>query len=403
MNAPVLRLTYEEYPWEVSPEVAHRVGSMETQRLTRPYKAAVPVSVADLDLLPLISRQAREAAADASAEIVEFESEMSALPAPMPAILLRTESASSSRIENLTAGARRIAAATLGVDNHENALLIAANVAAMRAALAHPDVTSSADVLTLHRALLEHSQPDIAGNFRTQQVWIGGSSLSPHDSTFVPPHHSRLPTCIDDLIAFIGRRDIPPLIHSALAHAQFETLHPFVDGNGRVGRALIHSMLTRGIPLRSSTVPVSAGLLTDQQGYFAALTSYRDGNPSAIVSAVSHGALSAIDNGRILARELRDVRKGWLERITARSDSIAWRLVDLLFTQPVVNAEFIAAQLDVSDRGARNALDLLEHAGVLRRTQTRQERRRNVVWQADELLTAMDAFAARAGRRTAGK
>jgi len=211
MNAPDLRLTYKEYPWEVSPEVAHKVGSMETQRLTRPYKAAVPVSVADLDLFPLISRQAREAAADASAEIVEFETEMSALPAPMPAILLRTESASSSRIENLTAGARRIAAATLGVDNHENALLIAANVAAMRAALAHPDVTSPADVLTLHRALLEHSQPDIAGNFRTQQVWIWGSSLSPHGSTFVPPHHSLLPTFMTDLIAFIERRDIPPL------------------------------------------------------------------------------------------------------------------------------------------------------------------------------------------------
>src|SRR5690625_896676 len=327
-------------------------------------------------MLPLISRQAREAAAAASAQIVEFDSEMFALPAPMPAIL--------------------------GVNSHENALLIAANVIAMQAALAHPDVSSPEDVLTLHRVLLEHSQPDIAGSFRTQQVWVGGNALSAHGSTFVPPHHSMLPRFMGDLIAFIGRRDIPPLIHSALAHAQFETLHPFVDGNGRVGRALIHSMLTRGIPLRSSTIPVSAGLLTDQQGYFAALTSYRDADPSAIVSAVSHGALGAIDNGRILARELGDIRQGWMERISARSDSIAWRLVELLFTQPVVNAEFIAAQLEVSDRGARDALDLLEHAGVLRRTQTRQERQRNVIWQADELLTAMDAFAARADRRATG-
>src|SRR5699024_10994430 len=231
----------------------------------------------------LISRQAREAAAAASAQIVEFDSQMSALPAPMPAILLRTESASSSRIENLTAGARRIAAAALGVDNHENALLIAANVTAMRAALAHPDVASPADVLTLHRALLEHSQPDIAGSFRTQQVWVGGNALSPHGSTFIPPHHSRLPRFMDDLIAFIGRRDVPPLIHSALAHAQFETLHPFVDGNGRVGRALIHSMLTRGIPLRSSIVPVSAGLLTDPQGYFNPPTTYRDVAQTSVV------------------------------------------------------------------------------------------------------------------------
>src|SRR5690625_4760427 len=134
-STPGLRLTYEEYPWEVSPKVAHLVGSLETQRLTRPYKAAVPVAVADLDLLPLISRQAREAATGASAQIVEFDAEMSALPAPIPAIL--------------------------GLNSHENALLIAANVAAMRSALAHLDATSPEDVLTLHRVLLEHSQPDI--------------------------------------------------------------------------------------------------------------------------------------------------------------------------------------------------------------------------------------------------
>lgn len=161
-------------------------------------------------------------------------------------------------------------------------------------------------------------------------------------------------------------------------------------------------MLTAGIPLRSSTIPISAGLLTDPQGYFAALTSYREGDPSPIVSTLSYGALSAIDNGRVLARELSDVRQEWITRIKARSDSIAWRLVDLLFTQPVVNAEFVARKLGVSDRGARNAIDMLEAAAALQRTHTRQQRRRNVVWQADALLAAMDSFAARAGRRLPG-
>lgn len=402
MGTSPLRLSYEEHPWEVSPPVSHRIGSLETQRLARPYKAAVPVPVASVDLLPLISRDAREAAAAAASKIVEFDSEMADSPAPMPAILLRTESASSSRIENLTAGARRIAAATLGVEDHENALLIADNVNAMRVALTHPDLTSPEDLLNLHRALLEHSQPEIAGQFRAQQVWIGGGSLSPHGSTFIPPHHTRVPGLIDDLLTFIARRDIPPLIHSALAHAQFETIHPFEDGNGRVGRVLIHSMLALGVPLKSSTIPVSAGLLTDPEGYFSALTAYRDGDPSAIVSAVSHGALEAIENGRVLARELLTIREGWSSRVDARSDSIAWTLIDLLFTQPVVNAGFVATRLGVSDRGARNALDLLENAGVLRRTQTRQERRRNVVWHSDELLNALDSFAARAGRRRPG-
>lgn len=209
---PRLRLDYEDYAWEVSPEVAHRLGSLESRRLSRHYQAAVPVRVADLDLLPLVSREARQVAAAATTEIVAFDSEMSGLPTPMPAILLRTESASSSRIENLTAGARRIAAATLGVDNHKTAMLIAANVAAMREALAHPLVTAPEDFLALHRALLQQSQPDIAGTIRSEQVWIGGSSLSPHGSAFVPPHHSRLPNLLDDLISFIQRQDIPPLI-----------------------------------------------------------------------------------------------------------------------------------------------------------------------------------------------
>lgn len=402
MSSPTLQLAYEEHPWEVSAEVAQRLGSLETHRIERPYRAAVPVHVAELDLVPLLSLKARQLAAEVTAKIVEFDSQMSRLSTPMPAILLRTESASSSQIEHLTAGARRIAAATLGVDDHKNALLISANVAAMRTALAHPNLNAFEDILRLHRALLEHSEPEIAGKFRDQQVWIGGSSLSPHGSEFTPPHHTRVPDLIHDLLAFIGRRDIPPLIHSALAHAQFETIHPFEDGNGRVGRALIHSMLSRGIPLESSTIPVSAGLLTDTQSYFNALTTYREGNPSTIVSIVSKGALQAIENGRILAQELNTTREQWVTSVNARSDSIAWPLIDLLFTQPVVNAEFVSTNLSVSDRGARNAIDLLEDAGVLRRTQTRQDRRRNVVWQSDQILDALDSFAARAGRRTPG-
>lgn len=401
-TTPLLQLSYEPHEWAVSEELAHRLGAIESRRLSRTYNAAVPVQISNLDLLPLVTPEAREIAAVATAEIVTFDSEMARLPMPMPAILLRTESASSSKIENLTAGARRIAAATLGVDDHDNAQLIAANMAAMRAALAHPQVDSPADILIVHQAILGSTRPDIAGTFRSQQVWIGGSSLSPHAAAFIPPHHERLPELLKDVVKFINRRDLPPLIHSALAHAQFETIHPFEDGNGRVGRVLIHTMLTKRVPLFSSTIPVSAGLLVDPQGYFSALTKFRDGDPSEIVSTVSHGALSAISNGRALARELSEISEEWAASVKARSDSTAWRALELLLTQPVVNAEYLARSLEISDRGARNAIGVLEAAGVLRQTHTRQERRRNVIWQADAVLTAMDAFAARAGRRVPG-
>jgi Fic/DOC family len=91
--------------------------------------------------------------------------------------------------------------------------------------------------------LLRGSQPEHAGKWRDQPVWIGGGDLSPHNADFVPPHHSRVEPAIADLVRFMDRDDMPPLVQAAIAHAQFETIHPFPDGNGRTGRALVQSLL----------------------------------------------------------------------------------------------------------------------------------------------------------------
>src|SRR5690606_3022164 len=136
------------------------------------------------------------------------------------------------------------------------------------------DRLDSASILAMHRALLADVDPDHAGRWRTEQVWIGGGHLDPHLADFIPPHHTRVPAAVDDLVAFVDRDDVPVLAHAALAHAQFETIHPFTDGNGRTGRALVQAMLRRGRLTRSVTVPVSAGLLADPGAYFAALTAY---------------------------------------------------------------------------------------------------------------------------------
>ena len=106
--------------------------------------------------------------------------------------------------------------------------------------------------------------------------------------------------------------------------------------------------------------------------------------------------MAATVNGRRLADDVMGLRAAFQDQIKARSDSAAWRLVDALFAQPVVNADYVAATLAVSDRGARNAIAVLERAGVL---QPSTSARRHRVWQAPQVLVAMDAFAARAGRR----
>ncbi|TNM64561.1 Fic family protein [Streptomyces sp. NP160] len=375
------------------------------ERHRGPYRAAVVPLIAQAS--PQVSAAASALAEEAAAEVARFDAEQAGGAAgpddddggsgPLPFLLLRSESASSSQIEGLTSGARAIAVAELGGGATRNAELVLGNVRSMQAALALADDLTPDALLAMQRALLEASAPSIAGRWRTEQVWIGGDTYGPHGAEFVPPHHEDVPGLIDDLVAFSARGDVQVLVHAALAHAQFETVHPFADGNGRTGRALVHALLRRRGLARRVTVPVSAGLLTDVGGYFDALTAYRGGDVDPIVEVLARGALAAVVNGRQLAAELRAARARWDDVVVARRDSAAWRLADLLLRQPVVDSATIARELGISPANAARPLAPLVEAGVVRETTGRDRGR---LWQADEVLAALDAFAARAGRRS---
>lgn len=246
----------------------------------------------------------------------------------------------------------------------------------------------------MHEALLGASRPEWVGHWRNQQVWIGGRN-SPHTAKFVPPHHERVPAAMDDLVAFIAREDIPPFVQAALGHAQFETIHPFPDGNGRVGRALIHALLRGKGLTRHVTVPVSAGLLNNTDTYFEALDEYRNGDPVAIVQRLSDAAFSAIGNGRVLVEDLQWLRAEWGVALKARSNSSAWKLLDLLVRHPVINSPLVQRELGVATVNALRAIDRLTAVGILKEVSGNH---RNQVWEASEVLTALDAFAERAGR-----
>ncbi len=390
-------LSWEERPWQSSlpPDLLSR-SARETLR--QPYRAAVVPAIADLDVhLP---RAAAAAAEGASALIRDFDAEAGGDVAPFSAILLRSESASSSQIENLTSGAKQIALAEIGEDARRNATQIVGNVHAMQAAIDLSDSVDGPAILAMHRALLESTEPEVAGRWRTEQVWIGGTAISPHGAAFVAPHPDRVGAAVDDLVAFAARDDLPPLVHAALTHAQFETIHPFPDGNGRTGRALIHALLRRRGLTRSVTVPVSAGLLVDTRAYFDALTAYREGDPAAIVHELARATDDAVTNGRLLLADLRAARDEWRARIRARSDSAAWRLVDLVLRQPVITTATVQRELGISHTNAMRAIEHLVEAGALEEV---GGRRRSVLWQAGQVLTALDGFAARAGRRGLGQ
>ncbi|MCG5432606.1 Fic family protein [Mycobacterium sp. MYCO198283] len=354
----------------------------------------MPANIADLVLeLPSFVLADAESA---SREIARFDAELGGEIAPFASVLLRSESAASSQIENLTASARAIGEAELpGGKSKRNAAMVVANTAAMQAAVTLSDTLNADSIRTMHRALMINDPRHTPGEFRTEPVWIGSGS-TPIGATFVGPRHELIPGAIGDLIAFAYRADVPALPQIAVSHAQFETIHPFTDGNGRTGRALVQAMLRNKGLTRQVTVPVSAGLLADTGAYFAALTSYRDGDAAPIVESFSRATILAIANGRQLVVELREIRENWNGVISARSDSAVWKVADLLTRRPVLNAVLLAQELGIESTNAHRYLNPLTKAGILIETTNGP---RNRVWRSPEVLAALDAFAERAGRR----
>ena len=199
-----------------------------------------------------------------------------------------------------------------------------------------------------------------------------------------------------DLVQFCARTDVPVLAHAALAHAQFETIHPFPDGNGRTGRALFHSMLRRGGLTRNVTVPVSAGLLSDTERYFHALGRYRQGDADAIVLAFADAVFAGINNGRTLVAELQEVSAHWESVVPSRRGSAGASLRTFLLQQPVVTVQMLADELGVSLVSASTAIGRYVDAGVLVQT---NNFKRNRIWHSPDVLAALDRFGARARRR----
>ena len=392
-------VTWETLPWE-NHGSAQPLTRAQRATIRPTYEAAVPAEIASLDVA--IEPVVLAASDDARAEIARFDAELSMiLPgaeiAPLSAVLLRTESASSSQIENITAGAKALALAELGVVRYgSNAGLVAANVDAMNRAIELADDVTPEGILAIHEALMRgqtHAQP---GQFRTEQVWIGGASSSPHAAAFVPPHHSRVEAAIADLCAFIERTDAPLLAQAAIAHAQFETIHPFNDGNGRTGRALVHAMLKHGGATTRTTVPVSAGLLTDTDSYFAALTAYRNGDPSRIVERFAAAALAAIGNGRTLAGDLVRIHETWSRTLDVRRTAAVWQVLPLLLSQPAVTSTVVQQATGLSQPAADNVIKQLRESGILTKASGTQ---RYLVWVTTDVTKTLDEFAARARRR----
>ncbi len=362
---------------------------------SREYEASVPAEIVQcqVDLPDAVVTAAEEA----GRELSRFDAELGHRVASFGPVLLRSEAAASSQIEQLTASARAILTAELTGHAARNATLIANNTAALTAAIGLADDITADAIAKMHKVLMVGQVQHTPSEWRAEPVWIGTSSRSPVGADFVAPRWERVPDLIEDLVAFSRRLDVGALTLTAISHAQFETIHPFTDGNGRTGRALAQALLRyRGVT-RAVAVPVSAGLLADVDGYHAALTAYRTGDLEPIVASFAEASLRAVTNARQLVAEIDAIVDGWRTRVKARSDSGVWRVLEVIARTPVVDAALVASALGIKTQNAYPLLRDLTAQGILN---AKTEHRFGTVWRSDEVLKAIDRFAERAGRRS---
>ena len=385
-------MTFETCTWKRDPDELAFVSKSRRRKILSTYEAAVPVSIADLEieLGPALSRRL----AEAEVLMARFDQAQEARGYSLPALILRSESSSSSQIERLTSSARNVALAELSEKAPSNARLIAGNIAAMREALAQQGALDVESICAVHDILMKGTG-EVCG-LREEQVWIGGTPYSPHGATFVPPHPSRLRGCLDDLMRFSQREDISPLAKAAVFHAQFETIHPFTDGNGRTGRALMHRMLAHDEALMHAVLPISAGLLHDVDTYVRALDAYHEGRIEPVVACLADAVELAVVLGTRIASDADAVLAAWHVANGDRSDSASHRLPALLVEQPVVNTAYVARRLGVSDRTARTLVGEACDRGILDKM---GNARRGAYYQATDLIDILEAASSVQGIR----
>jgi Fic family protein len=319
-------------------------------------------------------------------------------------MLLRSEALSSSRIEGLEMNVRRLleveALNELGVSHRANSVEeeVLGNIEAMREAMnigTRSEVMTLDDVLSMHAALLRHTRlAEYGGALRTTQNWIGGSWYNPLGARYVPPIAERVELLMTDLVSFLETSQLPVVATAAIAHAQLETIHPFVDGNGRTGRALVHAVLRRGGLSTRVVAPISLVLLALKGQYYEALESYRfDSNDessrtisqtaSSWIEFFCHAVQLACERACAYDERMMAVRGRWEAAVHPRLGSATQQLLDALPGNPVISVRSVVRITGKSYPAARAAVRMLEESGILVQT---SKNRKSGLYAAREVL-----------------
>lgn len=360
---------------------------------------AIPPKLADLDYDPTGPVARRHEAALVS--IARLEAGHGQYLAPLSDFLLRSESVASSKIEHIDADWRAFGKAFAGGKASDAARLQLAAARALTAMIesANDHPVTLETLLQAHRVLMAPDPyADAPGALRCVQNWIGGSDHSPLDAAFVPPPPDLVPELVDDLLRFAARTDLPVLAKAAIAHAQFESIHPFVDGNGRLGRALISAILRHSGLTDRITVPLASVMLANTHDYYERLTRYRTGDVDQFVGYVADAAVHASEASEESAIRLAALPDKWLRDARPRTNSSDASLIDALLNTPIMNADTAVSITGTSEASTYSALARLTEAGVLE-VISRSVRYR--IWAATDVLTELADLNAAIGARAA--
>jgi Fic family protein len=321
-------------------------------------------------------------------------------------LLLRTESIASSKVEGMQIDSRDLARAEVRLDTGgkagPSATEVLANIDAMELAVhraASTEALSVQELTQIHTALMAGAPNfQVAGKVRTEQNWIGGNNYNPCAADFIPPPPEAVPELLADLCSFIDEEHLPPLVHAGLIHAQFETIHPFMDGNGRTGRALIHVVLRRRGLAPAYVPPISVVLAAERADYIQGLTSFRNADIDDWLLRFAAATARAAGLASQYLDAVERLQDHWRNQLSAqsspRADAAAWRIIDVLPAHPVISLPVAVTAVERSKAVVNQALAELEQAGVLIRL---GGGRRNRTWEAAgllDLLAELDQAAA---------
>ncbi len=396
---PAVRV--EPRPWRTNPQQVGPDGARPNleERMLSSIEVAIPPRIADLDVrLEPATVALVEGAAVAVARLESRAEHLVGLND----LLVRTEAVATSKIEHVYADLDEIARASVGAKAADSAARTVAAAQALRA------LTESADhgapltedaILAAHRHLLADDKVEQrwAGRLREQQNWIGGSDLTPLGAVHVPPPHDEVRPLVDDLIAFANRRDMSALAQAAIVHAQFEAIHPFTDGNGRVGRGLIGAVLRRRGLTRTITVPAAAAMLADVDTYFDHLSAYRAGDVNAMVAYLSEAAVAAAGAAETSADTLAALPPRWMELVKPRKGSSAHTMIGALLRVPIFDSAGAAEMTGASPARTYEAIERLADAGILHEI---SRGARNRIWVVSDVMTEMKELEKRIGVRS---